>query len=215
MCAYIGMSIMNKDQQIVSNFNDLAAYYDDYMNMAEWCGHTVLMQNLAPYIKSEYKALDIGIGTGSLAALLNQHISTEVSGIDVSTKMIEECRRKGFTGDLRVENIQVGTSFLPESFDIIAGSGVIEYVDSLSLAAQEIKRLLKPNGIVAFTYEPHSKYTHGAMPTNHYSAADLQTAFSDLTVIDHNQSPFSAYKYVGNGMNNKRDVTNAVFIARL
>jgi SAM-dependent methyltransferase len=86
---------------------------------------------------------DIGCGTGALTKELTQYGSC--IGIDVSTEAIEFCRSRG------IKELQIGsaenTGCENDSFDVVVCLDVLEHLKDDSRGIQEIKRILKPDGI--------------------------------------------------------------------
>ena len=91
------------------------------------------------------KALDIGVGTGIFAVELMKH-GTEITGIDVSGKMLEIARSKG------VRNVALGDAvsldFPDESFDLVISITALEFIEECDRAISEMVRVCKKGGRV-------------------------------------------------------------------
>ena len=90
------------------------------------------------------RVLDVGTGTGAVARLLVELFpDAEVTGVDVSPKMIAEARRLGR------QRYDVGdASHLPyadDAFDLVAQNNMIPFFD-------ELARVTTPGGHVAVAY---------------------------------------------------------------
>lgn len=101
--------------------------------------------------------LDFGCGTGWLTIDLLKK-GAEVFSIDISGKSIERTieRVKQFDlGDMHQAAVMdcLSLDFADNTFDVIAGNGILHHLPDIDLAIQEIKRVLKPNGYAVF-YEP-------------------------------------------------------------
>ena len=95
--------------------------------------------------------LDIGIGTGLSAAPFSK-AGLDVSGIDVSQKMLEICREKGFASDLRQFDISNRPWPYPDAaFDHAICCGVIHFFDDLEGVFLEVARIVRPRGTFSFT----------------------------------------------------------------
>ncbi len=91
--------------------------------------------------------LEIGCGTGDTLAQIN---GSKKTGIDFSTKMIEQAKLNYKSIDFRVseaENIE-----LDQTFDVILLSNVIGYFDNVSDVFNEIKKLCHPRTRIVITY---------------------------------------------------------------
>jgi len=91
------------------------------------------------------KALDVGVGTGIFAVELMKH-GTEITGIDVSGKMLEIARSKG------VRNVALGDAvsldFPDESFDLVVSITALEFIEECDRAISEMVRVCKKGGRV-------------------------------------------------------------------
>lgn len=90
--------------------------------------------------------LDVGCGAGKNIEEL-QPIG-RVVGVDIAQEAVEFCKKRG------LKHVVVGDvtrlPFTDEKIDVVTALDVVEHVDEF-LALREIKRVLKPNGIVIIT----------------------------------------------------------------
>ncbi len=140
---------------------------DLYRNDAHewWSGkHRWLrvMQNLVP-IRMKFfsnvveswegkRVLDIGCGGGFMSEALAKQ-GAIVTGIDPSDLAIEAARKHAQSEGLKID-YQIGTGetlpFASASFDYVVIVDVLEHVKSVSCVINEIRRVLKPGGILLF-----------------------------------------------------------------
>lgn len=97
-------------------------------------------------------ALDIGCGPGELVFDLSRRSFATV-GMDISVNMIQICKTKQERCHLSGPVIfSVGDieqlPFPDESFDLVTAAGVVEYLTGDSLWSAELRRVLKPGGIL-------------------------------------------------------------------
>ena len=129
-------------------FDRFAEHYDDWFKTG--LGKYVLyyekelvLELAAP--KPGDKVLDIGIGTGIFAVELRKY-GTEITGIDVSERMLDIARSKGLT------NVAVGDAvsldFPDESFDIVISITALEFIKEYEKAISEMVRVCKKGGRV-------------------------------------------------------------------
>ena len=90
------------------------------------------------------KVLDVGCGTGEMAARLME-LGYEVWGLDLSEAMIRHARGRCRSDRFRVGDIE-HIPFADETFDAVVCLGVIEYLPTDEAALAEIWRVLKPGG---------------------------------------------------------------------
>lgn len=104
------------------------------------------------YFKECKTILDIGCGQGTFI----KHDPKRIIGIDVNNKSIEMCKSKGYEA-------KVGSAlqipYPDNSFDGVHCSHVIQIFDSekAHTMLHEIRRVLKPNGILVLTSFPDHK----------------------------------------------------------
>lgn len=88
--------------------------------------------------------LDIGAGTGAFVQYMNQH-GWESTGIEPDAKARERAEKYHMTKLLPSEAFE---TLLPESFDAISLWHVLEHVHDLYPYLHQIKKILKPGGLV-------------------------------------------------------------------
>lgn len=136
-----------------------------YASVAPLKGKRVV-QTLLTYKSKNARVLDLGCGIGLTFAILAQNFINSI-GCDVGEKEISAT--KILLKNLNLKNrlaIYDGKHlpFTDKSFDIVTSIEVIEHVDNPAKMLQEIRRVLKPDGILHITtanklwpIEPHYK----------------------------------------------------------
>ena len=101
------------------------------------------------------RAIDLGCGTGLGAAAFAREVDHFI-GIDLSPGMIAEAHATGLYAQLEVDDMVAGLqSKVEASADLVLAADAFCYVPELSAVLAEIKRVLAPGGLVAFTVETH------------------------------------------------------------
>jgi ubiquinone/menaquinone biosynthesis C-methylase UbiE len=96
--------------------------------------------------------LDYGCGNGHALMGVSEKINIGI-GIDISEANIEYAKK--IAKERKLDNIDffvmdaMNTTFKNEEFDIIHGSGILHYLNLL-LSLNEIKRILKKDGVAIF-----------------------------------------------------------------
>jgi 2-polyprenyl-3-methyl-5-hydroxy-6-metoxy-1,4-benzoquinol methylase len=117
------------------------------------------------------EVLDIGCGSGSnsLALACKGH---RVHGIDVSEAAIERYRAHGFDG--RVGDIENGLDYPDSRFDVVFCSEVIEHMTSPELLVGEIRRILRPGGLLVLSTPNSAFWLYRLLGVLGYTVAELQ-----------------------------------------
>jgi SAM-dependent methyltransferase len=149
----------------------------------------VFMQRHASELSG--RVLELGCGGGRLTGHLID-VGDAVYGIDVSSHMIEYCRRNYPRGDFRLADLRNLISFDDESFDaVIAVCNVLDVLDDFERRGvlDQIRRLLVPGGLLIMSSHnrAHMKPTPSPMKLNGTSLPGLvQSAlYMPRRVLNH------------------------------
>jgi ubiquinone/menaquinone biosynthesis C-methylase UbiE len=119
-------------------------------------------------IRSGFRVLDVGCGTGSLAVLLKKlHPEADVVGLDPDLAALSTGRRKAHRATLAIEFDHGFSDHLPyadSSFDRVFSSFMIHHLAPKERGATllEIRRVIKPHGSVhVLDFAPHDGTSHG------------------------------------------------------
>jgi len=117
-----------------------------------------LMLGLAP-VREGDRVLDVGCGIGLETTRLARRVgpSGRVVGIDVSTPMIAEARRRAECDGAQIEYVVMDAQHLdfPDgAFDLCRTERVLRYIEQPDQALREMTRVLRPGGsVVAFDFD--------------------------------------------------------------
>jgi predicted TPR repeat methyltransferase len=101
------------------------------------------------------RAIDLGCGTGLAAAAFASQVDRFI-GIDLSPGMIEQARATGLYAELEVADMVAGLAAKPDdSAELIMAGDAMVYVSDLAPMLAQARRVLVPDGLVAFTLETH------------------------------------------------------------
>ena len=102
-------------------------------------------------ISYKSKVLDAGCNDGQLGAVLINKLKCEVYGVDVSNLVKEEAVKNG----VKFYNSTIEKMpFEKNLFGVVITAETLEHIFDLDVALKEIKRVLKPDGILVGTV-PH------------------------------------------------------------
>jgi 2-polyprenyl-3-methyl-5-hydroxy-6-metoxy-1,4-benzoquinol methylase len=119
---------------------------------------------LGRYIRPGMRVLDFGAGTGELVMLLRR-ASIDAAGLEYSDAARDFCeRRRGF-------QLYCDPSAFPaESFDVVIMIEVIEHLTDLWGALADVRRLLKPGGVLFIT-TPNRQGVRARLEKGHWREA--------------------------------------------
>jgi ubiquinone/menaquinone biosynthesis C-methylase UbiE len=99
--------------------------------------------------RKSLRVLDLGTADGSMISQLAKELpDSTFFGIDLSPYLLLRAKEKGFTvvcSDICRLPFKKGT------FDVVTGTAVIEHLDSIERAMEEVVRVLKSSGLCVFT----------------------------------------------------------------
>ena len=128
-----------------------ASKYDQEVKEYESYLHDTLFGMCFEFVKSNELLLDLGIGTG-LASIHFSEIGLKIYGIDNSKEMLKYCKAKSFTHELKLHNFLIGQIPYPDHyFDHVICCGLFHFFNDLESVIKDVSRVLKKNGIFAFT----------------------------------------------------------------
>lgn len=97
--------------------------------------------------------LDLGCGTGLMGEVLRD-VSNRLVGVDISPKMVDKTRGKNIYAETHAEDL---LAFMQRSesasFDLVVAADVFNYIGNLAPVFRESSRLLRANGLFAFSVE--------------------------------------------------------------
>jgi malonyl-CoA O-methyltransferase len=175
-------------QRVADSFSRAAKSYDSVARLQRQVG-TKLLGLISPQLQLS-QVVDLGCGTGYFTTqLADKYASAEVTGVDFAQGMLMFARSEHplaatwLCGDAEV------LPLANNSVELIFSNLALQWCEQLPQLAQEIARVLKPGGQLAFSslgdttlcelkqsWAEVDDYVH----VNHFSeAGDWQSAFSD------------------------------------
>lgn len=105
---------------------------------------------------SPQRILDLGCATGQQTSQISKLFpAADVIGLDIAYDMVKFASNKN-KGTYVCTNA-INTPFANQIFDVVFANCIFPYIPDINLLALELKRILKPNGVLLFTsYGPDS-----------------------------------------------------------
>lgn len=140
-------------------------------------------------IQPESRLLEIGFGPGVSTQFASEKASTGfVAGIDRSETMVQAARKRNLSaiqaGRMELKQGDVASlSYPDESFDKVFSLHSIYFWDNPVDCIKELRRVLKPEGLLAITILPRDRWSEfrqrGASLRKLYLSTELATMFED------------------------------------
>jgi predicted TPR repeat methyltransferase len=112
-----------------------------------------LLNEIRPWALRSCDVLDLGCGTGLCGAAVGT-LARRLVGVDISSKMLEVAARRGIYTHLQCEDLIASLAKAATvDFDLVLAADVFIYVGGLDKIIHEVRRVLRPGGVFAFSAE--------------------------------------------------------------
>ena len=141
---------------VAQTFDRLSATFDSHLK--DDLGYRTpeslyeLMTALVPDRKGFAHMADLGCGTG-LSGLAFRSLARQITGIDLSAKMLEQAREKGIYHDLHRSGIVEALAANETAFDLFVAADVLVYVGDLAPLFRAAGQRAAPGALFVFSTE--------------------------------------------------------------
>lgn len=139
--------------EVKDSHDEYAEEYDSLAKQYEYHFQEIIFGLVFEYIDSGDKLLDLGIGTG-LSSSLFKKAGLDIYGLDNSEIMLNICRKKNITRNLKLFDLKKGTlPYDDHLFDHVIAVGLLHFFEDLEMFFRESHRILKKRGTFSFTVQ--------------------------------------------------------------
>ena len=129
-------------------------YSEDFRQLLDRRSASTHAFHLLPHLKPGLRVLDFGCGPGNISVGLAERIAPgEFHGIDMEASQVELARAAAAAGGHDNMTFHVGNvnslPFENDYFDVAHCHAVLMHIPDTQTALAEVKRVLKPGGIIA------------------------------------------------------------------
>ncbi len=155
---------------VMRNVESYAARFDDWVGgaLGYYAPRRVAEMIREAYPKGNGSVLDLGCGTGMLAAYLGP-ITGSIVGVDLSTTMLDQAAQRHYDR-LHHCDIRDALRDTPDmQYEVIAACDVFIYLGKLDEHVGSAARILRPNGRIIATFEQSDDAPYVLRPTERYA----------------------------------------------
>lgn len=144
-------------------------------HLVEQLGYNLPLR-LAEALSVQYPArvfergLDLGCGTGLVGAAVAPQVKW-LAGVDLSSKMLEQAKRRGCYQALHCQDMLelLAADPVEDGYDLIIAADVFIYHGDLEPVFVQVHRLLRPQGVFAFSTELGTEGCFHLRPTGRFA----------------------------------------------
>ena len=143
------------NRQLQERYDEWAQDYDD--NLESDFGYVMprmAAETFERFVPKDARILDAGAGTGLVGVELNRLGYTNLEAMDLSRGMLNEARRKGVYGDFHQMVMGEPLDLDTDSYAAAICVGVLTLGHAPAHSLEELARVVRPGGFVAFTLRP-------------------------------------------------------------
>ena len=110
------------------------------------------LKTVLTWITPGSRVLDLGCGTGLVAEAIGPRCAS-LTGVDISSRMVEQARKKALYDRLYVTTLEEHLNEIAVPYDTIIAADVLMYVGALEDVFASVHRALREGGLFIFSIE--------------------------------------------------------------
>jgi predicted TPR repeat methyltransferase len=155
-------------EHVVAFFDDFAPHFDAQLARLRYRLPQVIAGIIGPRLATGERVLDLGCGTGLMAAALAAH-HLDLTGVDLSPRMLEIAEMRGgysrlVRGDLEEVLVAEGNG----QYRAVLAADVFIYIGELAAIFRHVTRVLAPGGLFALSIERIDDGEYHLHPTGRF-----------------------------------------------
>ena len=143
------------NSELEARYDQWAKEYDD--DLSDDFGYVMprmTVEIFERFVSKDAKVLDAGAGTGLVGVELDRLGYGNIEAMDMSQGMLEEARAKNVYRDFHRMVMGEQLGFDANTYDAVIGVGVLTLGHAPAHSLDELVRVTKPGGCIAFTLRP-------------------------------------------------------------
>ncbi|PID94218.1 MAG: methyltransferase type 11 [Bacteroidetes bacterium] len=136
---------MTSDKQF---WGSKAKAYDRIITLLSHKGYRLIYEFIKAPLTKEMQVLEVGTGTGLIAKKIADRVQ-HVEATDFSEEMIATAQKTAYPSNIHFSCANIfKLPFDNQTFDVVVASNMLHIIPEPEKAMTEIKRVLKPNGLL-------------------------------------------------------------------
>jgi SAM-dependent methyltransferase len=149
-------------QELSGRYDDWAESYDeDLERHFDYRGPRIVVDAVETRVPTDGRVLDAGVGTGLVGIELHGRGYRNIVGIDLSTGMLDEARKKSVYSELRQMVLGEPLDFPDDEFDATVSVGTFTLGHAPASGFRELVRVTRGGGAIVFTLHVDAYEQHG------------------------------------------------------
>jgi predicted TPR repeat methyltransferase len=179
--------LMKTNSTIIQD-SQSASGYDEQAQNTNWFGPEVVFGLAYEYVRPGDSILDLGIGSG-LSSILFHKAGLKVFGLDGSSEVLAVCEAKGFTVELKEHDLREFPFPYPSHFcDHVVSIAVLNSFADLAPLFAQVARIIKPEGLFAFTVEEQKPGQEDRYAINRVEVAEMAKEETAVMLFRHSEA---------------------------
>ena len=170
------------NRQLEERYDRWASEYDgDLEDDFGYVMPRMAVETFSRFVAKDAKVLDAGAGTGLVGVELGRLGFGDIEAMDMSQGMLEVAGAKNVYGALHQMIMGEELGFETDRYDATIGVGVLTLGHAPASSLDELVRVTKPGGVVAFTLRPDVYERNGFREKQEQLAAEGKWQLAEVT----------------------------------